>query len=1075
MSEPAAEPAEPPEEAPAPRRSRRRRILAVIALVLAVAVAGLWFSRVQIANRIIAGQLEDLGLPAKYDVERIGTQHQALRNIVIGDPAHPDLTVERVVIDIEARLGVPTLDKVTLQGARLYGTYKGGKLSFGALDKVIFAKRAGPSGLPDLDLILVDGRARIDSDYGVIGAKAEGSGNLRSGFAGTLAAIAPKFAVADCKGERVSLYGKVTTASAQPSFSGPVRLTRIECPKTRLALRDTTVGLELTLGEAFDTARGRYTLAGGALNYQGYRVTGSKGKGDFSLAKGDLVASHDITGKGVDLGGAGAGTLTLDGSLRSRDHMAAFDGEGRVRGTALKGGAALVGTLAGLEQSGEGTLLAPLARQLRTALQREERGSSLRADYSLRQTGGITRITLPSAEIRGGSGSRLVGLSRFSLALGLRGGPRFSGNFATSGAGIPRMQGTAQRNGSGGIDARFSLAEYRAGNSAVALPDLRLVQLPSGEIGFSGHARINGPLPGGEVRELALPVRGNWSQARGLAVWRECTQVSFDRLKIGNLAVANRGMTLCPGSEGAIVRSDGRGTRFAAGSAGLDLAGTLGTTPIRLKSSAVGFAYPGKFVARAIDVTMGAADKPSTLKLEQFEGLLGKVVTGHFRGAELKLFPVPLDISEGEGDLRFANNDLAIDHAALRVTDREKEARFEPLIARDATLRLHSTTFTADALLREPASDREVVAAHIVHDLDTASGFADLKVPGILFDDKLQPTKLTYFAQGVVALAKGTVTGDGRIDWDENKLTSTGSFTTQGLDFAAAFGPVKGVTGTVVFSDLLGLVTAPDQRLKLASINPGIEVFDGEVSFQLEPDRVLFVNGAKWPFMDGSLELLPTKMVLGASEVRRYTLKVDGANAAKFVSQLELANISASGTFDGALPLVFDQDGGRIENGLLISRPPGGNLSYVGELTYKDLSAMGNFAFQTLRSLDFRRMEIGLNGQIDGDIVTTLRIEGVRQGSGAKRNFITRQLAGLPIQFNININAPFYQLVTSFKGLYDPAYVRDPRSLGLIDAQGKPRDPAAPKPGEPPAPLPPATVPPQKNDDIQHPDSRNSP
>ena len=171
---------------------------------------------------------------------------------------------------------------------------------------------------------------------------------------------------------------------------------------------------------------------------------------------------------------------------------------------------------------------------------------------------------------------------------------------------------------------------------------------------------------------------------------------------------------------------------------------------------------------------------------------------------------------------------------------------------------------------------------------------------------------------------------------------------------------------------------------------------------------------------------------------------------------------------------MFDQNGGRIENGILVSRAPGGNISYVGELTYKDLSPMGNFAFQALRSLNFKHMEIGLQGRLDGEIVTKMRIDGVSQGQGAKRNFITQRFAKLPIRFNISIRGPFHQLVTSFKSLYDPAYVRDPRELGLIGG-------AAPVPGEPaPAPAPPATLPPVPPQpptvgNIQHSDSRTVP
>lgn len=144
---------------------------------------------------------------------------------------------------------------------------------------------------------------------------------------------------------------------------------------------------------------------------------------------------------------------------------------------------------------------------------------------------------------------------------------------------------------------------------------------------------------------------------------------------------------------------------------------------------------------------------------------------------------------------------------------------------------------------------------------------------------------------------------------------------------------------------------------------------------------------------------------------------------------------------------------------------------------------MGNFAFQTLRSLDFTRMEIGINGKIDGDIVTNMRFEGVRQGPGAKQNFITRQLSKLPIRFNVNIRAPFYQLVTSFKSFYDSAYVRDPRSLGLVDANGKPvlspGTPVSPDPEDlppiKPNGLPQPGPPSQKSEDIQDSDSRNSP
>lgn len=985
MSEPEVEATEP--EAELPATGRKRRWPLVLAVFLVVALGSAWFARERIANRIIAGQLEDLGLPGQYEIESIGAKRQVLNNIVIGDPARPDLVVPRAIVEFEPRLGVPTLGRVTLEGARLRGSYRQGKLSFGALDSVIFAKRAGPAGLPDLDLVLIDGRARIDSDFGAIGAKAEGQGNLRSGFAGVLAVAGPQLQFGGCRARDATLFAQVTTASARARFAGPLRLRGLACPRQQIALSQATVQLDARLGEAFDSIDGRYDLAALRPALPGLRAAALIGDGDFTFRAGEIVASHDLTAKGLDLGAARMASLRIDGAVRSRDRLARFEGEGAISGRELRSGKDLGAALAGLEKSGDQTLLAPLARQLRTALAREERGSELGGRYSLRQTGGITQIVVPVAELTGGSGTRLVGLSRFGLSLGLKGGPRFTGNFVTGGAGLPRMTGTAQRKASGGVTARLALAEYRAGDSSVALPDLRLVQLPSGQIGFAGRALVSGKLPGGEVRSLAVPIDGTWTARQGLAVWRRCSAIRFDRFKVGNLSLEQRGLTLCPGPGGAILRSDGRGTRLVAGTAGLNLAGTLGTTPIRLKTGGIGFAWPGRIAARAIDVSFGPVARPGTLKVATFDGTLGKVITGRFTGTELKLYPVPLDVYDGAGKLSFANGQLAISEASLMVKDRETDARFYPLLARDATVDLVSTTFTAKAMLRHPASDREVVETTIVHDFDTEVGYANLVVPGIRFDKQLQPDRLTFFAQSVVANADGLVTGNGWIKWNKQGLTSGGTFSTNGFNFDAAFGGVKGLSGTIEFSDLLDLVTEANQKVTIAVINPGIEVFDGEVLFQLEKDRWLRVNSAKWPFIDGTLEMLPTRMQLGEGVGRRFTMKVEGANAAKFVQQLELSNIAATGVFDGTIPLAFDEGGGRIEGGRLISRPPGGNLSYVGELTYEDLSAMGNFAFQTLRSLDFTRMEIGLDGNLDGEILTALRIEGVRQGKGGEAEF----------------------------------------------------------------------------------------
>ena len=93
-----------PDTTPAPAPRRRIRRVGVSALAIAVlGLGGLWLSRNSIADRIIVGQLEGYGVPARYEIESIGPATQVLRNVVIGDPRRPDLTIERVEVGIRYR------------------------------------------------------------------------------------------------------------------------------------------------------------------------------------------------------------------------------------------------------------------------------------------------------------------------------------------------------------------------------------------------------------------------------------------------------------------------------------------------------------------------------------------------------------------------------------------------------------------------------------------------------------------------------------------------------------------------------------------------------------------------------------------------------------------------------------------------------------------------------------------------------------------------------------------------------------------------------------------------------------
>ncbi len=1026
----------------------RRRLWPRVALgffgVLGVAVLYAWITREDIAGNIIASQLESLGIPATYEIESIGPDSQVLSNIVVGDARRPDATIERAEVSIRYRFGFPRIGQVKLTRPRVYGSYREGKLSFGTLDSLIFAEEEEPSqGLPDIDLALIDGRGLLETDFGPVGLKAEGEGGLRGGFSGILAVSAPRLSAQGCELSRATLYGKVSVTAARPVISGPLRLASLACPQQQMLMRNAAVALDVKGDADLAGLDAKFDWANGAVGYGQAGLSGLNGQGDASWRNGTLALSYDVAARGVESSQIAAALLTGKGSLRGRAGMTRLEWESDWEANGVRLGSGLDTALRNLERSSEGTLLAPMAERIRLALVREGRGSRLVAQTTLRKTADSFNLIIPQASLRGGSGATLLSLSRFLMGSDGKGAPRLAGNFVTGGLGLPQITGRIEQQGAAGTQLRLAMAEYRAGGGSLAVPELYLVQHADGALGFAGQALAGGALPGGSAKGLVVPVSGNWSPGNGLAVWRKCTEIRFDRLALAGLALERRGLTLCPPRDGPILLSNAAGTRIAAGSPGLDVVGHLGESPIRIRSGPLGFAVPGVLAARDLDVVLGPEETATRFRLGNLDAKIGKDVAGRFAGADFQLYQVPLDVLQASGNWRFANGRLSLDNASLRVEDREALDRFEPLIATGASLDLFENVITANALLQEPKSGRDVTRIAIRHDLGSGAGRADLAVDGLLFDNRLQPDTLSGLALGVVANARGTVTGDGRIDWDQAGVRSAGRFSTSGLDFAAAFGPVKGMAGTVVFTDLLNLVTAPDQRLKIASINPGIEVLNGELVFAVRPGNILAIENATWPFMGGTLVMQPANLPMGAAETRRFVLQITGLDAGQFVEHMELANISATGTFDGTLPLVFDKDGGHLQGGMLVSRPPGGNVAYVGELSYKDLSAMANFAFDALRSLNYNHMTIAMDGQLTGDFVTRVRFDGVKQGTGTKQNFLTKQVAKLPVRFNVNIRAPFYKLITTFKSMYDPAFVRDPRELGLVDQNGQPIVPGA--------------------------------
>lgn len=1005
-----------------PRRRWRMRVSLVAGTVAGLAVLGVWSQRAPIAAGFVDRELAARGVRARYTVDTIGLRRQRLENVVIGDPASPDLTARAVEIDIAFGLDGPRLVAARAEGLRLRGRLVGGTVRLGEVDKLLPPPSGKPFALPDLIVGLADARMRLELPGGTLALRLDGTGRLTDGFAGRLAAVGERLAVGGCTLAAPSAFVTVRVADRAPRGDGPLRFAGARCGGVLLA--PGSVLADVRLGAALDRWRGRLTPQLGGVAAGDVRVGGIGGAVDFNGSRIRTSGTGRLDLASVAVVGMQARGVRLAGGFLLGSAGEHFNGTVAVARAALPPGwLARASALAG---SAEGTPAGPLLDRLALAATRAGRSFGGRAAVIAMRRAGTTAVALNGLDLRSASGAAVTLAGGDGLRLHWPGGaPRIDGVATLSGGDLPsvraRLSGTA-----GALGGTIEVARYTGRGAALELQPTRFTSA-GGVTRFTTTATLSGPLGDGRVDGLVLPVAGTIGARGQLAINPACTPVAFARLQVAGLVLDPARLRLCPVA-GALVTVDGGRVRGGARIAAPRLSGRLGSTPLTLAAAGSDISLErGGFAIDGLAARLGAAGRQTRLDFGRLEGAVtGGAVGGSFASTGGQIGNVPLILSEAGGRWRLAGGVLEVT-GATAVSDAESaNPRFRPVRVPDVALRLADDTITATGTLTEPASGTKLSDLAIVHRLGPGSGEARLAVPGITFDKALQPEQLTPLTLGVVANVRGTVSGAGRIAWDADGVTSGGRFTTQGMDLAAAFGPVSGLSTTIEFTDLLGLVSAPAEAT-LGEVNPGIAVTDGAVRYRLLEGQRVGIDRGSWPFAGGTLALQPTVLDFGENTQRRLTFAVTALDAAKFIQAMEFENIAATGIFDGSLPMIFDDAGGRIEGGSLTVRPGGGRLAYVGEVSNADLGMFAKLAFDALKAIRYDRLTIDLDGALDGEIVSRIRFNGVNQGTPeADRSALLKQFTGLPFRFNITIRAPFRGLVSTARSFTDPSgLIRD--------------------------------------------------
>jgi hypothetical protein len=301
------------------------------------------------------------------------------------------------------------------------------------------------------------------------------------------------------------------------------------------------------------------------------------------------------TAGGVRSAQGAIGLLGLDGLVKAR--LASGPGGGarcrvsRDGGRArLRRGPLLDQALASAEQAVAGTLAAPMVAQVRRRLREEERGSRFAADLTVRHGhDGAWDVVVPQGALRGGSGEALLSLGKVRVSGSGSTTPRFAGNFATGGKGLPRIDGTMERQGRGGAQFHLAMADYAVGGAALPCPSLWSCRCRTGRWAFRRNAAVwrhsrragGKPAPAGQ--------RGLWP-ARSAGAVAALHPARVRSARTGADGARWPGADHLPGGWAGNRFGGQRSPARGAGHVGAAHVRALGETPLRLETGAVGLA-----------------------------------------------------------------------------------------------------------------------------------------------------------------------------------------------------------------------------------------------------------------------------------------------------------------------------------------------------------------------------------------------------------------------------------------------------------------------------------------------------
>ncbi|WP_084395719.1 intermembrane phospholipid transport protein YdbH family protein, partial [Henriciella aquimarina] len=767
------------------------------------------------------------------------------------------------------------------------------------------------------------------------------------------------------------------------------------------------------------------------------------GASDITLSvtredKTQLNVELALRGRDIEHETARAGELTLTGKAQLSNDMKAVDANGNI---VLEGGVlaapqrqrvvSAIGS--GAPFTGHGTAL---KAWLDEALSGFSAGTGLH--YSHSEDGGWSLVstgTVSAKTERGATLSLEPKGTKPAINIAAE-GVEVSGLASLSGGRAPQLaalinSAQASRDGTISVEAGgVSLKPWTADGLTLGA-DLNEVHFTNASsvprLQTVGEIEISGPFYGNTLAPTRLFGGIDAAfDAAGLRVQTYNTRcLGLDTAGVdltGGIHIDDTSLQLCP-RDGRVVRQN-RGVyagtvefgslslpfRSEETSGALDLdtavldwrAGQTARLDVTANAMRVPLAFGGKTLNIAATGPQLAYEttRPATITAE--------VGATEFGGT---LLPADLGLDSADFEARLAESGLNGTANARRVELRDPgtDPLYEPLTG-DLSATFSNGVMNVTGPVTTPRAGQTIAEADLTLDLVSLDGTARVATPELAFrPGGFQPTALSDRVRGFLSNARGTMAAEATFTFDGGTPSGKGWVSVSDFGFdTLRLGAVNDVNGRLEFSDILSLSTPPGQTVTLGEINPGIPLKDGTIRFQLTNATQATIEEARWPFAGGELVVNRSSWTIaGTEDIVRIDAR--GLELTDIVSVFNLPDIQAQGTVSGSFPVEIVGPNAYIRDAVLKADESGGTIAYTGGIgdAASQADQRVDLAFKALRDFRFTVLELGVEGNLSGDMVISMKLVGRSPNV----------LDGAPFAFNIGIDSKLMQLINTGRSM----------------------------------------------------------